>query len=76
MGILKGSCMHARLCWWCFCLQPIPRIPHTYIHTYIHTVTVTLSLAAGPYNIPPMVNIPGLPERVVRINQRADFSGM
>jgi hypothetical protein len=40
------------------------------------TISIVLSLAAGPYNIPPIVQIPGLPARVAHPGQRVDISGI
>lgn len=40
------------------------------------SVTLYLSLASGPYNIPPTVIIPGLSERVAAIAERVDISGI
>ena len=40
------------------------------------TISIVLSLAAGPYNIPPVVQIPGLPARVAHPGQRVDISGI
>jgi hypothetical protein len=39
-------------------------------------VSITLSLSSGPYNIPPTVDIPGLPARVTYLGQRVDISGI
>jgi predicted outer membrane repeat protein len=40
------------------------------------SISITLSLAAGPYNVPPIVQIPGLPARVAHPGQRVDISGI
>jgi len=40
------------------------------------SISITLSLATGPYNTPPIVHIPGLPARVAHPGQRVDISGI
>ena len=40
------------------------------------SISITLSLAAGPYNMPPIVQIPGLPTRVAHPGERVDISGI